>query len=332
MTPGLSNASGSSANTQAYHAQDYHWPADDLASHIVTDDVSHWAFQSNYNGLPGQPKSGAMDHGLATVYHHTGLSPGCSSTSDISDGLGSLGFETAIHQPLDMHALAYREFAHQGPAHFAPELLNEPHDVQVDNDMFGNSVNDMSSNLNPNGHLMQAFRPSLSHNNSVLSSGGPSPPPMWDGDDNFPRSQLSSPVYAEDVWNITPTMTSSNGYTVAQDVLDFSRMHSHNGLSETVLLDNVEHYDVETSSRPNYMEDFVESPTSDTRSGRRNSPESENTARGHPLYKDAKVGADGLYHCPWENNPNTQCTHKPEKLKCNYEYEFPCTFTVSTNT
>jgi hypothetical protein len=49
---------------------------------------------------------------------------------------------------------------------------------------------------------------------------------------------------------------------------------------------------------------------------RRHSNEGE-SARDHPLYRTATTQADGLYHCPWEGESN--CTHKPEKLKCNYE-------------
>ena len=45
----------------------------------------------------------------------------------------------------------------------------------------------------------------------------------------------------------------------------------------------------------------------------------QDDARIHPLYKDARPGADGLYHCPWENDPKSNCCHRPEKLKCNYE-------------
>lgn len=41
------------------------------------------------------------------------------------------------------------------------------------------------------------------------------------------------------------------------------------------------------------------------------------TARNHALYKDAMPSVDGLYHCPWETH--SECNHKPEKLKCNYE-------------
>ena len=51
--------------------------------------------------------------------------------------------------------------------------------------------------------------------------------------------------------------------------------------------------------------------------GSRRSSEGEaKTARDHPYYK-ASAKEDGLYHCPYAVTDN--CTHKPEKLKCNYE-------------
>jgi hypothetical protein len=46
-----------------------------------------------------------------------------------------------------------------------------------------------------------------------------------------------------------------------------------------------------------------------------------NTARDHPLYHNVTPHADGLYHCPWENKPEANCKHKPEKFKNNYEYD-----------
>jgi hypothetical protein len=53
----------------------------------------------------------------------------------------------------------------------------------------------------------------------------------------------------------------------------------------------------------------------------RSNLELENTARNHPLYHNVAPHADGHYHCPWENKPEANCKHKPEKLKCNYEYD-----------
>ena len=50
---------------------------------------------------------------------------------------------------------------------------------------------------------------------------------------------------------------------------------------------------------------------------RRMSGEGDNpTARHHELYSIG-VQDDGLYHCPFEAKDG--CTHKAEKLKCNYE-------------
>ena len=49
---------------------------------------------------------------------------------------------------------------------------------------------------------------------------------------------------------------------------------------------------------------------------RRPSHEGEpTTAREHKLYQIGPQD-DGLYHCPFAGK---ECSHKPEKLKCNYE-------------
>lgn len=48
-------------------------------------------------------------------------------------------------------------------------------------------------------------------------------------------------------------------------------------------------------------------------------PEYDNSARDHSLYHNVTPKPDGLYHCPFEDDPKANCTHKPEKLKCNYE-------------
>ncbi|KAH6606777.1 hypothetical protein Trco_005930 [Trichoderma cornu-damae] len=49
---------------------------------------------------------------------------------------------------------------------------------------------------------------------------------------------------------------------------------------------------------------------------RRQGSEGE-SARDHALYRNVTPQGDGLFHCPWEGQPN--CNHKPEKLKCNYD-------------
>ncbi|VUC27898.1 unnamed protein product [Clonostachys rosea] len=39
--------------------------------------------------------------------------------------------------------------------------------------------------------------------------------------------------------------------------------------------------------------------------------------REHSLYKNASVGSDGLYHCPWEGQ--SDCNHIPNKSICFYK-------------
>jgi len=56
------------------------------------------------------------------------------------------------------------------------------------------------------------------------------------------------------------------------------------------------------------------------------SMDSENHARDHELYHNAAPHPDGLYHCPWEGQDC--CQHRPEKLKCNYEYDHTPTFAI----
>lgn len=52
---------------------------------------------------------------------------------------------------------------------------------------------------------------------------------------------------------------------------------------------------------------------------RRNSESEHRNARDHAYYR-LEAQKDGLYHCPLAATEE-RCTHKPEKLKCNYEYE-----------
>ena len=53
-----------------------------------------------------------------------------------------------------------------------------------------------------------------------------------------------------------------------------------------------------------------------TNGSRRSSEGEAKVARDHPYYT-VEAKEDGLYYCPYANTEN--CTHKPEKLKCNYQ-------------
>ena len=58
------------------------------------------------------------------------------------------------------------------------------------------------------------------------------------------------------------------------------------------------------------------SPLMEMSCQRRSSEGEATTAREHPLYQ-VGPSKDGLYHCPFAGKED--CSHKPEKLKCNYE-------------
>ena len=63
-------------------------------------------------------------------------------------------------------------------------------------------------------------------------------------------------------------------------------------------------------------QEHIASPFMEMSCQRRSSEGEATTAREHPLYQ---VGPsdDGLYHCPFAGKED--CSHKAEKLKCNYE-------------
>jgi hypothetical protein len=155
-------------------------------------------------------------------------------------------------------------------------------------------------------------------------------PTLWDNENDLLDSRGSSPVLLEDRWTLPPSqmMTSATNSPV-----EYSP--SIEGLSPRNLQD---------------FPDFVELPPCTTNGDRvprkpvgprlskvasdlasRQQPstganlvEQDNSARTHYLYHNVTPQADGLYHCPWENKPEANCQHRPEKLKCNYEYDpFP---------
>lgn len=160
-------------------------------------------------------------------------------------------------------------------------------------------------------------------------------PILWDNGPNILDSQRSSPVL--DDWALpTPqlvTSTSSSPLDYSPSIGDLSPT----GIPE--FSDTAEVPSYPTSGRPSrkpvgprqskVASDMAsrnrapagtsEASDESSRFVVRSSLEMDNSARDHPLYHNASTQPDGLYHCPWESEPS--CQHKPEKLKCNYEYE-----------
>jgi hypothetical protein len=138
-------------------------------------------------------------------------------------------------------------------------------------------------------------------------------PEMWEPD--FLDSQRSSPTLHEDPWALPPPhmMTSTTN-----SPLDYSP--SLDGLSPRKPIGPRQSKVTSDSRRTRVAGSSETSDESFNKLVGRSSLELDNTAREHPLYHNVTPKADGLYHCPFEDDPKTNCTHKPEKLKCNYEY------------
>jgi hypothetical protein len=182
-------------------------------------------------------------------------------------------------------------------------------------------------------------RDSMIYNNSAIIES----PTLWDnGTVDYLDSQRSSPILLGDPWSLpaAPIMTSNTN-----SPLDYSP--SLDGLSPRYVEDYPDLVDLPpytttgsratrkpigprpskvasdlaaAASRRQRLPGTSEASDESFKLVGRSSLEIDNTARDHHLYHNVTPQADGLYHCPWEKDPNSNCQHKPEKLKCNYEY------------
>lgn len=148
---------------------------------------------------------------------------------------------------------------------------------------------------------------------SPIGSSRMSSPGFFEGDVFSGVPSVSSPE--ESTSSISPVLPSQSPRYVATEVLpssgtlsyDYGNIRMSRTGSQFMTTEDV-HGNVIPA-----MEDAFSLPAF---SARRMSGDGE-SARDHYLYKNALPQADGLFHCPWEGETN--CNHKPEKLKCNYE-------------
>lgn len=135
--------------------------------------------------------------------------------------------------------------------------------------------------------------------NNMVFEASPTPisPQTWGSS----SSRRSSPDRGEDTWSLP---------------MAASPAESHDSTTSLSFVAQVEAAGGRKRTSSNVHSSIAGDDASTSGSSRRQS-EGE-SARDHPLYKSAACAPDGLYHCPWEGDEN--CNHKPEKLKCNYEY------------
>jgi hypothetical protein len=161
-------------------------------------------------------------------------------------------------------------------------------------------------------------------------------PTIWNDSVAFLESQRSSPTLIED-WALPPPQMVTSATNSPLDSLP-----SPDGLSPRYVQDFPDLVDLppyptgdrvmrkpvgprqskvasDLATREQRTTGTSEASDESLRFVGRSSLEIDNTARDHPLYQNVTPKADGLYHCPWEGKDG--CQHKPEKLKCNYEYD-----------
>jgi hypothetical protein len=166
------------------------------------------------------------------------------------------------------------------------------------------------------------------------------PNDLWDSPAHFLDSQRSSPTLLEDPWTLPPAlmMTSTTNspmeYSPSLDgrspryVQDFDlvvqppytstgdRATRKPGPRQSKVIS-----DSAAASRRPRIPGTSETSDEPFKLVGRSSLDLDHSAREDPLYHNVTPQSDGLYHCPFENDPKANCTHKPEKLKCNYEYD-----------
>jgi hypothetical protein len=163
----------------------------------------------------------------------------------------------------------------------------------------------------------------------------------WDNGIDYLDSRRSSPILVEDPWSLPsapimaslmnsplncspgPEGLSPSSVEEYPDMVDLPCVATGNRVARkpTGPRPSKVASDLAAASRRQRLPGSSENSDDSFKLVGRSSLELDNTARDHALYHNVTPQADGLYHCPWEKEPNSNCQHKPEKLKCNYEYD-----------
>ncbi|KAL5317695.1 hypothetical protein ACEPPN_014793 [Leptodophora sp. 'Broadleaf-Isolate-01'] len=163
-------------------------------------------------------------------------------------------------------------------------------------------------------------------------------PTLWDNGPGYLDSQRSSPILLEEPWSLPPpqmTTSATNSpfeYSPSvegispryvQDYPDLVDLPPYTTTGDRVMRKPVgpraSKVNSDLAARGQRLPGTSETSDESFKMGGRPNADLDNTARDHPLYHNVNPQADGLYHCPWEKDPQSNCQHKPEKLKCNYD-------------
>ncbi|TQS37073.1 hypothetical protein Golomagni_02465 [Golovinomyces magnicellulatus] len=257
------------------------------------------------------------------------FNPVCSNTSvymqsRLSDGevLYNDTNSSDVHGLMELQNLDNHEFSLENAAHYQDKYIDSTCLPNPKLYVLGDSTEDDSFTGLNFGQILSTDSAAYSNTSSTEYSA-------WENL-NLTGSPGLLPLYDE--WNLSPVTNSPVCFS--------SPMHVSSPGQTEIYLDMTEQPDQTTNdgSRSNGIGTIQSTSLNDMlgASGSlsttenlqsddlckqlgRSSIEIEGNAREHPLYHNVSPGEDGLYHCPWENEPGSNCQHKPEKLKCNYD-------------
>jgi hypothetical protein len=298
------------------------------------DSIGAHSHRTSHSSLSSNPYE---QNGSVGMYHSISQMP-FHMSSGRSDGTGRSNSpdNSALYtptQPMDLQSFESFSFPAGEDIPASDTLFHRNSEVSCASEqpfgLYTSTADDTFESPLTVGHLPIAQDRVYNHGLIIDS------PILWDNGPNLLDSQRSSPVLDEWALPTSQLITSTSS-----SPLDYSP--SLGGVSPTCLpepSDIKELPPYPSGSKPSRkpvgprqskvagdMASRNRAPTGTSEASDesmrfvvRSSLELDNSARDHPLYHNAAPKDDGLYHCPWESDPT--CQHKPEKLKCNYEYE-----------
>lgn len=340
------------------------WNNEPSAAHLEAVEMTRFPSQDS-TGAQSQRTTNSYDQGRSTrMYSAVSQMPyQMQSTDAVGRSHSPDGQSLYAATPLDMQTFDHIQypggnFAGAHPMyHRGSNASNASHPMSLTTGSSYNSYPIMGGEslvaAGPNIIVNQGPVPADSltyHSGSIIES-----PTLWDNNGiEFLDSQRSSPTQLEDPWSLPlPQMATSATNS------PFQHSPSIDGISPRYVQDlphlvELAPYttgdrvtrkpigprpskvasDMAAASRRQHFQGnhpgTSEASDESFKFGGRSSLDLDNTARDHFLYQNVTPQADGLYHCPFEKEPGSNCQHKPEKLKCNYEYDpFPCPFSLT---
>jgi hypothetical protein len=287
--------------------------------------------------LPSQDSVGAHSYRSSNSYDETSsasifpshsqksfhLSSARSDISGRSNSPDSSALYTPTQQPIDLQSFDHFPYP-VGEDFNGNHSIYHRGDFKLDLPLTETSYNMFATTTDETFAPMAAVHGPIAHESLIYNSLTESP--VWDG--SFPDSQSSSPMLEEE-WNLPtlPSTTSSpQQYSPSLDYVSPENTQDFQDMDLPLYTTDDRIVKKPVGPRPskvagdmarNRFAGTSEQTDESIRFEARAGIDMDNTARDHALYQNVTVHADGLYHCPWEGKE--VCTHKPEKLKCNYE-------------